>query len=172
MSLFSSQIYTVELGPKLMFRYKLVQHLVCLWHVVQNLKKQSNYLAILDGNQIKDSICFLPYLKNTKKFGDDSKKIIKFLKLNKLKKTDKYIEKFYEKKEKCSIVFQAIISTPGIQTTSRAESTNSAIKSTLKANQNFSISLTLSQIMKKQLQCVNLIYKVLIKVNHIWRCKR
>ena len=46
--------------------YPETTHLVCLWHVVQNLKKHSNYLAILDGNEIKDLICSLPSMKKRK----------------------------------------------------------------------------------------------------------
>ena len=60
---------------------------------------------------------FTPYLKNTNKI---HKKIIEFLKQKKLKKTEKYIEKFYEKKEHCSIAFQSIIFIPGIHTTSKS----------------------------------------------------
>ena len=105
-----------------------IKHLLCQWHISQNLKKLFSFLSNVNMKTVYDKVLSLIKINDPKKFDDLCEEIQKALKSKKYTKSYQYFERICSIKEKWASCLVPKMFTVGIHTTSRIESVNAVIK--------------------------------------------
>ena len=107
--------------------YVDLKHFVCIWHLLRNLQRHYSYLKA-KHKIMYDLVLSLPFHTTISSFQDSYAKLTAFLEKNKYDASLRYIGRLHDHKEKWADCYKPDMFTAGTNTTSRAESMNSAIK--------------------------------------------
>ena len=118
--------------------YPQVTHLLCQWHILQNLKKHFSFLQSMNLKNIYDKILTLPFISKTDIFERTYEEVHKSLLSKKYTKSVEYLQRVYGLKLKWSTCYSPSKFPAGIHTTSRIESINSIIKHYVNSNSEIS----------------------------------
>lgn len=115
-----------------------ITHLLCQWHILQNLKKHFSFLQTMNLKMVSDRIIALPFLSEPTEFENELEDLGNILKEKKYLKSAEYLTRISKLKMQWASCYTPMIFTAGIHTTSRIESINAVIK--LYVNSNSEIS--------------------------------
>ena len=76
-------------------KYPNIIHLLCQWHIEQNLKKHFSFLLHMNLAELYRKIIFLPFLKKEEVFEKEYQEILQTLQKNKYSKSATYLQKVY-----------------------------------------------------------------------------
>ena len=108
--------------------YPEITHLLCQWHIGQNIKKHPPFLSNINLGAIYGGINSLIHIQDKKLFEDLCANIETSLKLKNYSKSAQYFQRLSSLKKKWATCYLPDIFTAGIHTTSRVESINAVIK--------------------------------------------
>jgi len=128
----------LALGAVLDKEYPQVNHFLCQWHIIQNLKKHFSYLQNMKLKAIYDKILLLPKISSVEQYEESYQEIAKDLKSKNYMKSLEYLERVNKLKLKWANCCVPSMFTAGIHTTSRIESINAVIKNYINSNSEIS----------------------------------
>jgi len=131
----------LALGAGIKQVYPGIEHRLCAWNIVRNLRRKFGFLKE-EFEDLKKKIFSLPYLYSKKQFQNNVDEIMKFLKDQALEKSEKYLSNLLETKVQWARSWYNPVFDASICTTSRVEGWNSVIKKYLTSHSEISDIIT------------------------------
>jgi len=155
----------LSLGAAIKHVYPDIEHRLCAWQKVRNLRRKFGFLKE-EFEDLKKKIFGLPSLYSKKQFQDHINEIMTFLKDQALEKSEKYLENLMQNKSQWARSCYNNSFDANICTTSRVESWNAVLKKYLNSHSKISdiiafIEETEKTYLSKQLKISKDIYQLL-----------
>lgn len=132
--LVTDQDLAVDKAKNLVWHHS-VRHLLCRWHIGQNIKKKFCFLKSEEDKKIRERILQLRYMETPEDFNDSFNQIKSyFVGTRNEVETHSYLDMLFGIKEQFSQAYIGNLFTAGIYVTSRVEAINNIVKKHLKAS--------------------------------------